>query len=118
VKSCRYRFAFRGLVVEERRRQGRADREVALPRLDGDPGPAHLHLDAAEAPVPQLVAGSVLEEVVGGEVFLGDAEGAGDVVGVAHQEAPGLAGESELILTVRDTVSGRTLEVREPFRVE
>ena len=28
------------------------------------------------------------------------------------------AGESELVLTVRDEASGRTLEAREPFRVE
>ena len=31
-------------------------------------------------------------------------------------EAP--EGESELVLTVRDEVSGRTLEAREPLRVE
>jgi hypothetical protein len=38
------------------------------------------------------------------------------LVSIPLSEAP--EGESELILTVRDEVSGRTLEAREPFRVE
>jgi hypothetical protein len=38
------------------------------------------------------------------------------LVSIPLSEAP--EGESELILTVRDEVSCRTLEAREPFRVE
>jgi hypothetical protein len=38
------------------------------------------------------------------------------LVSIPLSEAP--AGESELVLTVRDEVSGRTFESREPFRVE
>ena len=38
------------------------------------------------------------------------------LVSIPLSEAP--EGESELILTVRDEVSGRTLEAREPFRVD
>jgi VWFA-related protein len=38
------------------------------------------------------------------------------LVSIPLSEAP--EGESELILTVRDEVSGRTVEAREPFRVE
>ena len=37
------------------------------------------------------------------------------LVSIPLSEAP--EGESELVLTVRDEVSGRTLEAREPFRV-
>jgi hypothetical protein len=38
------------------------------------------------------------------------------LVSIPLSDAP--EGESELVLTVRDEVSGRTLEAREPFRVE
>ena len=38
------------------------------------------------------------------------------LVSIPLSEAP--EGESELVLAVRDEVSGRTLEASEPFRVE
>jgi len=38
------------------------------------------------------------------------------LVSIPLSEAP--EGENELVFTVRDEVSGRTLEAREPFRVE
>jgi hypothetical protein len=38
------------------------------------------------------------------------------LISIPLSEAP--EGESELVLTVRDEVSGRTLEAREPFRVD
>ena len=38
------------------------------------------------------------------------------LVSIPLSEAP--EGESELVLTVRDEISGRTLEAREPFRIE
>ena len=38
------------------------------------------------------------------------------LVSIPLSEAP--EGESELVLTVRDEISGRTLEAREPFRVD
>lgn len=38
------------------------------------------------------------------------------LVSLPLAEAP--VGESEIVLSVRDVVSGRTFEAREPFRVE
>ena len=37
---------------------------------------------------------------------------------VSLTKKPPVSRASELVLTVRDTVSGRTLEAREPFRIE